>query len=153
MAKGALSTPFINGYEFSWGNISMLISGTPMIGVTAINYSETADVQKLYGQGRSTIAYGVANYEAEASITVLASEILALQTASRIQGNTDGNIMGLLPFDIVISYIPSEGQGIAKFDILKNCVFTSNERGMSQGDPSIEVSLDIVLSHIEWGEE
>jgi hypothetical protein len=152
MAKGVLSTPFINGYEYSWGNIQILISGTPVIGATAVEYSENADVQKLYGAGRQAIAYGVANYEAEASITVLASEVLALQESARIQGIIDGNIMGLTPFDIVVSYIPSEGQGVPKFDILKNCLFTKNERSISQGDASIEVTLDIVLSHIVWGD-
>lgn len=153
MAKGNLSTPFINGYEYGWGNIQMLVNGVALTAVTSINYSETADVQKLFGVGRQTIAYGIGNYEAESDITVLSSEVIALQDAARAQGFSDGNIMGLTPFDIIISYIPSEGQGTPVYDILKNCVFTKNERGMSQADPSIEVGLDIMVSHIVWGQQ
>lgn len=152
MAKGKLSTPFINGFEFGWGNIQILINGVALTGVTSINYNEAADVQALYGAGRQMIAYGTGNYTAEADITVLSSEVIALQDAARASGIADGNIMGLVPFDIIISYIPTEGQGEYITDTLKNCVFTKNERSMSQADPSLEVGLDIMVSHIEWGE-
>lgn len=153
MAKGALSTPYINGYEFGWGNIQMIINGVALTGITAINYNETADVQAVYGAGRQMIGYGVGNYTVEADITILASEVIALQDAARAQGISDGNIMGLTPFDIIISYIPSEGQGTPVYDILKNCVFTKNERAMSQADPSLEIGIDIMASHVVWGEQ
>lgn len=149
--KGTLSQPFINGFEYGWGNIQLLINNVPMIGITAIDYSENTTFENLYGVGRMPIGRGVGNHEMEGSITVLASEVIALQQAARTQGIVDGDITGLLPFTVVISYIPSEGQGIPILDKLFNVQFAANARGMAQGDTSITVDIPLVLSHIEWG--
>ena len=152
MAKGTLSAPLINGAEYGFGNISIQIENVPVIGATAISYSESADVQPIYAQGRQAVAYGYGNYTCEGSISVLGSEIIALQSAARAQGFADGSISQLAPMTITISYIPSEGQGLPVVDTLHDVVLLSDSRGLSQGDASITVEIPILMSHITWGE-
>lgn len=153
MAKGNNSKTYINGFEYGWANITMLINNTALTGITAINYEETAEKEAIFGVGRTMVAYGIGNYVASSDITVHGSEIIALQDSARKAGIEDGDIMGLTPFDIIVAYDPSEGQGTPIFDILHNCVFTKNTRSIAQGDKVLEIGLDILCSHITWGEQ
>jgi len=143
----------INGFEYGWSNISVFINGVlPTIGITAINYSETADITNLYGFGNTPIARGVANLTYEASISLYKSDIIALQNAARVQNklNTTGSITSLLPFTVVVSYLRPDGSGVTS-DTLLDCQFTNNSSGAAQGDSSIVTELTLVISGIKWG--
>lgn len=146
-------SPLINGFEYSWTNIGVFINGIlPTLGITAIDYSQTAVLENLYGYGNQPIARGSGNYSAELSLTLYRSEINALILAARQQNplNSLGEISQILPFDISVSYARGDGSGITT-DILRNCQFTDNKVSSKQGDTSITTQLTLVLSHIEWG--
>jgi hypothetical protein len=144
------SKPFINGFEYSWANISLAVNGVIINGITSINYSESHEAESLYGIGNVSIARGVGNHTFEASITLQKSELIALQLAATNQGITDGDITGLLPFLVTIAYNGDQGQ-VPTIDILYNAQFLSNNVGTSQGDTSIEVEIPLIISHIKWG--
>lgn len=147
------NTPLINGFEYGWSNITVLINGVlPTVGITAIDYKETSAMENLYGVGNMPIARGVGNYTYEASITLYKSELIALQRAARTQNplNTTGSISAILPFDIIVSYLRPDGSGTTT-DTLKNVQFLENSVGSGQGDTSIIVQIPLVLSHINWG--
>ena len=144
--------PLINGFEYGWSNIGVFINGIlPTLGITAIDYSQTAVLENLYGYGNMPLARGAGNYSAEASITLYKSEIIALETAARQQNplNSLGEISQILPFDITVSFLRPDGSGVST-NILRNCQFTDNKVSSKQGDTSITTQLTLVLSHIEW---
>lgn len=144
------SKPFINGFEYAWANIALAVNGIVINGITSINYSENHEAESLFGIGNVSIARGVGNHIFEASITLQKSEVVALQQAAVIQGLTDGDITGLLPFTITVSYNGDQGQ-VPVTDILFNAQFLSNNIGSTQGDTSIEVEIPLIISHIQWG--
>lgn len=154
--KSIVASPnpvLINGFEYGWSNMAILINGLlPTIGITAIDYTENGEIVNLLGFGNTPIARGVGNYTYEASITLYKSEIIALQNAARAQNplNTTGTISGILPFDIVVSYMRPDGSGITT-DILKDVQFTNNKSGGAQGDTSLTTELTLVISQIVWG--
>ncbi len=151
--KSIVNTPLINGFEYNYGNITVLINGVlPTIGITAIDYKETVAMENLYGAGNMPIARGVSNYTYEASLTLYKSELIALQRAARTQDplNVTGAISNILPFDILVSYARADKSGITT-DILKNVQFLENSVSSAQGDSSILIQIPLILSHIQWG--
>lgn len=151
--KSIVNQPFINGFQYGWSNCQVLINGTlATIGITAIAYEETTEFETIYGASNVGIGRGVGNYTYTASMSLYAEELVALQNAARIQNplNTTASVAGLLPFDIIITYLKPDNSGLT-IDKLKNVQFTNNKRDVKQGDTSISVDLTLIISHIEWG--
>lgn len=136
--------PWINGVEYGWADIVGALNGVPLTGVTAISYGDKQDMQNNYGAGRYPVSYGKGRITCTAKITLYASEVLAIQRQS-----PNGRIQDIAPFDITVSYLPDNGT--IHTDKIRNCRFTENKRDVKEGDMSIEVELELIVSHIEWG--
>ena len=48
-----------------------------------------------------------------------------------------------------MSYLPDNG--VIHTDKIRNCRFTENKRDVKEGDMSIPVELELIVSHIDWG--
>jgi hypothetical protein len=153
MSKNLASQPLIKGAEFSPSNTQLFLNGIPILAFTALAYSETATKENLYSlQNRQPNARGYGRYEYEGSITLYASEIIALEDAARAAGRVDGDITSTGLSTLTVVYVPSEGQGLPRTDIIYNVEFLTNMRSLSEGDTSILVEVPFVMSHIVWGE-
>jgi len=137
-------TPLINGTSHSWVDITISVLDVPVPGVRSIKYSESQEKVNNYGSGRRPVSRGRGKIEAEASVTFMSEEVLALQKAA-----PNKNIMNIPPFDIIVSYIPENSTNVTT-DVIKNCEFKTNGREASEGDTMIEVELELVCSHVEW---
>lgn len=140
-------TPLINGTSHAFSDITIDILGVPVPGVVAINYSEKQEKVDNYGAGNRPVSRGYGKIEAEASITLLSEEVLALQKAA-----PNHNLMEIPPFDIIVTYLPKNSTNITT-DILKNCEFKQNARDTKVDDTKIEVQLELICSHIIWDKQ
>ena len=136
--------PLINGVEYSWGDIVSAINGVPLVGITAISYGDSQDVQNNYGAGRHPVSRSKGRITPSAKITLHQSEVIALQSQS-----PTGRLQDIAPFDITVSYLPDSG--IIVTDKVRNCQFKENKRDWKEGDMLQEVELELLPSHIEWG--
>ena len=136
--------PLINGQEYCWADIVTTIAGTPVTGITGIEYNDDQEVADIYGAGRYPVARSKGRITCTAKITLLTSEVIALEKKS-----PTGRIQDIAPFPIIVSYIPDDG-GEVVTDKLRNCQFKTNKRSWSEGDTSKPVDIDLILSHIEW---
>lgn len=136
--------PLINGIEYSWADIVLTVAGTPVTGITGIEYSDEQEVVDNYGAGRYAVSRSKGRITNSGKITLYASEVAALQKKT-----ANGRLQDLSAFDITVSYIPEEG-GVVMTDKLRNCQFKANKRSVSEGDTSIKVDLDLAVGHIEW---
>lgn len=137
--------PLINGKEYSWGDISVLINGTFVTGITGIEYSDEQEVTDNYGAGRYPVSRSKGRITCAGKITLYSSEVNAL-----VKQSANGRLQDLAAFDITVSYVPDDG-GVVVTDKLRNCQFKKNERSWSEGDASKTVDLELAVSHIEWG--
>jgi hypothetical protein len=137
--------PLINGNEYSWGDIACTVAGVVVTGITGIEYDDDQEVAEVYGAGSYPVARGYGRITCSGKITLLTKEANALQDAS-----IDGRLQSIAPFDIIVSYIPANGNKIVH-DKLRNCQFKKNSRSWAEGDTSKTVELDLLVSHIEWG--
>lgn len=136
--------PLINGVEYGWADVVCAINGVPITGITAFSYSDKQVVENLYGAGRYPVSRGRGRITATAKITLLASEVLAIQSQS-----VNGRIQDIAPFDITVTYLPDSG--VIHTDKIRNCQFDENTREVKEGDTHIAVELPLIPSHIDWG--
>jgi hypothetical protein len=135
--------PLINGTSYEWVQIELRLFNRTVPGVTAIKYEETRDIVDNYGAGKYPVSRAYGKIETKASITLEMVEVEALQSAI-----TTGSLMDIPEFDIVVSYLP-EG-GIICTHTLHNCRFKGNKREAKKGDTTIEVEIELAVSHLTW---
>jgi len=135
---------YVNGREYSWTDISVVIAGVPMAGITSITYSETQASEKVYGAGKRPVSFSLGKIEAECEIEISRVELNGLLAAS--VGNS---LLDIGTFDIIVAYANSEA--IPVVDIVKNCRFTSQNSGGSLDDASLSSTLTVMCSHVNFG--
>ena len=135
-------TPLVNGREYGWGDIVVIISATSVTGIRAIKYEEDQEKENIYGAGRNPVSRGYGRVKTTGSITVLAATVFAMQAVA-----PKGKLHNIAPFPIVVSYQPESGP-IVKH-ILKNCEFKKTTFDWKEGDMSKDIELELVISHVE----
>lgn len=135
--------PLINGKSYEWADIVLNIMGVPIVGITSIEYEEMQDMQNIYGAGRFPQSRGYGKIEPTAKITVKMEEIQNIMTVA-----PSGRIQDIPEFDISVLFVDSALTTVKHK--LRNCRFKNNSRKSNQGDASIDVELELILSHIEW---
>lgn len=134
--------PLINGKGYAWANVDLILAGAPVVGITAINYSDTEEKENTYGSGKYPIERGEGNYAATVELTLRANELEAIASRAPNKRLQDFGV-----FDILVSYLVATVRHTHK---IRNCEFTGNVRNINQGDKMIEGSPGIICSHIEW---
>ena len=127
-----------------WNNVTTNLFGRDVVGIMEINYSDNTKKENSYGAGGMPVGRTESNYEAKASITLLKEEVDAIKATlppgKRLQ---DIDIS-----DIVVEFALKSGK-INK-DKIRNAEFTGTEIAVKQGDGSITVKLELIVSHIDW---
>jgi hypothetical protein len=134
--------PLVNGKAYAWANVSIMLAGAPVIGVSAINYDDTEEKEDNYGSGKFPIERAEGNYKASVDVTLRASELEAIADKA-----ANGRLQDFGVFDIVVEFLVGT---VVKTHKIRNCEFTGNKRDMKQGDKTIEASPGLICSHIEW---
>jgi hypothetical protein len=145
MALDHNGTPLINGVLHSWASIQVAIQGVPLTGITSIEYEDKQEVVNKYGAGRYPVGRGLGRITPSAKITLYLDEVSALQAKS-----STGRLQDLGMFDILVGYLHPTS-GLITYDKIRNCHFGDNSRKIKEGDTDIQVELELVPSHIEWG--
>lgn len=145
MALDHNGTPLINGVLHSWASIQVAIQGVPLTGITSIEYEDKQEVVNKYGAGRYPVGRGLGRITPSAKITLYLDEVSALQAKS-----SSGRLQDLGMFDILVGYLHPTS-GLITYDKIRNCHFGDNSRKIKEGDTDIQVELELVPSHIEWG--
>ncbi len=140
------STVLINGNSYDWASIEITLLGKKLFGVTAIDYSDSVEIEDIYGAGKFAVTRGTGQYKAECKITLASEEVNQLQKA--LQPGKRLQDIGM--FDIIVAYLPADATK-RTVDVIRNCQFKNNKRSVKANDKTIEVEFDIITSHIDWG--
>lgn len=135
--------PLINGTAYSWSQIVFNILGTPIAGITAIDYKDAEEMEDHYGAGNRPVQRAYGKIECTGSITLHMTEVEALQNIV-----PSGRLQDIPEFDIVISFLPTGGKIVNH--TLKNVKFKENGRDMARDSMEIEVEIPLQISHINW---
>ena len=135
--------PLINGKSYEWNDITVNIMGVPIVGITAIDYSDKQDMMNIYGAGRFPVSRGYGKIETEAKITLLMEEVEGLMAIAPL-----GRLQDISEFDIIVAYV--DAALVPHKHKIRNCRFKDNKRTVATGDQSIPVEMELITSHIEW---
>ena len=137
-----MATPLINGINYSWANITLVLFGVPVVGITKIDYKRKQKKENNYGVGAQPVSRGYGNYEYEGSIEIYQDEWKRIIAASP---NKDP--LAIPPFEIQVVY---SGRGIAaEKDILKAVEFMEDNFTATSGDTKLMVTVPLVIGLIE----
>lgn len=140
---------FINGRQYGWADISLMLGGRLVTGARGITYKESQEKELLYGKGDRPMSIQKGNKKYEGSITLLQSEIETLKELGRsVVGRA--SILDLNLNAVVCYGDPEKGDPMIT-DQLFNIQFTEVEKSMKQGDKNMEVTLPFICTDIKYG--
>lgn len=136
----------INGKEYDWGSVKIIMWGRPVVGATGIDYKLGKEKSPLFASGRYAKGIQHGKRSASGTLTLLQSEIIAMNRAAREKGYKD--ILDV-DVDIIVSYIPEDSAAITVDRIL--CAsFSELPSGMKSGDMNSEHALPFVALDIDY---
>jgi hypothetical protein len=134
----------INGREYEWADISIIIGGVPIAGFRAVSYKREREKEAMFAKGRKAHSIQSGNESVTGSITFTQSQLEALELA------TGGNVL-TAKVDIVVSYgaeLNATSTAIST-DIIVGAEFTEYEKGMSQNDKFMEIAMPFLALDIK----
>jgi hypothetical protein len=137
-----MANPLINGVNYSWSNVKLVLFGVPVIGVTSIEYKRKQTKENNYGFGTEPVSRGYGNKEYEGKITLYRDEWNQI-----IASSPSRDPLEIPFFDIQVSFEGSRVQ--ASLDILRACEFLEDPFTVAQGDTKILVEIPIIIGQVE----
>jgi len=136
------NTPLINGVNYSWANIKLVLFGVPVVGITKIEYKKKQKKENHYGMGTEPVSRGYGNVEYEGKITLYKDEWNAIIAAS-----VNRDPLAIDFFDIQVSF---SGTRVAtSLDVLHACEFLEDPFTIGQGDTKVMIDLPLIIGSIE----
>lgn len=134
--------------EYSWREVKVSILGRVIEGIMDVKYKKEEDKKPIYGRGSKTKSIQRGNQKCTGDFTLKQSELEAMLLVAKT-ANPSADILDLV-FDIQIQYVLEGGTDMVK-DRVVEAQFTAIDKGMKQGDGSMEVKLPIVAVDILYG--
>jgi hypothetical protein len=135
--------PLINGKSYENADITVIIGGNIIAGITALKYMEEDGIEPVYGAGRKMVSYGVGQIKPSGSITLLMEEVQNILSVS-----PNGRIQDLPLFNITVTYTDASLNAVVHR--LENCKFKTNAIDTKTGDTSIPVEIPLFIGNIKW---
>lgn len=135
MAIGAV----FNSNEYAWVDIKVVLLGREVVGLRGIEYKVKRQKEALYAAGKKARGIQKGKKEYDGTLTILQSEIIALDRAAQEKGYED---ITDIDFDIIVSYLPESG--VITTDKVTGASITEIPRGMKEGDLQMELALPFI---------
>lgn len=132
----------INGKNYDWSDLTWIILGIPLAGITEINYSRKRMRKNNYGAGNEPVGYGLGNFEYSGDITVFT------EVVNQILETAPGrSILEIPPFSATNMF---SGDGVAfTTHILNNITFVEDNFSAKQGDTALYSKLPFIYAGLK----
>lgn len=137
-----MPVPLINGINYSWASISVVMFGSPVVGIASVEYKRKQKKENNYGAGPDPVSRGYGMFEYEGSLEFYTDYWKALVA------NAPGrDPLAIAPFDIQITFggknlIPTK-------DVLRGCEFLEDPFSGKSGDTKLMVKIPLIIAAIE----
>ena len=134
-----------NSKEYAWVDVNVVLLGKPVVGLRGIEYKSKRQKEALYATGKKARGIQMGRKEYEGTVTVLQSELIAMQAAAKAKGYDD---VTDLEFDIIVSYVSESG--VVQTDKVVNASITEAPNNMKEGDLYNEHALPFIACDVEY---
>ena len=131
----------INNKEYAWGDITVVVFGRPLVGITGIEYKskKAKDVKHGWGRNPKSIQHGKREYEG--TLTLMQSELTAhAPSGRRFRVYAPGNSC----------HFTYEADLVVTVDKICCASLTESPSGMKEGDAQAEIALPFVALDVEY---
>jgi len=131
----------VNGVNYSWGNITVVLFGVPLVGILGIDYKSKQAKTNNYGQGNEPVSrgYGMKEYDGTIEIYTDTLKAIIAQAPGR-------DITKIPPFNIPVTF---GGEGVATTkDVLLACEFLEDPFSAKSGDTKLTVTIPLIIGGI-----
>lgn len=126
--------PTINGREYEWGDLTLILGGRDMVRFRSIKYTRKVEREAVFAKGSKAVAIQSGNESVEGEIGMLQSEYLKLVQAGK------GSVLSLM-LDGLMNYgNPTKGDSMIT-DRIESLRFTDETVEFNQGDKFAEIKL------------
>lgn len=132
-----------NSSEYAWVDVNVVMLGREVVGLRGIEYKVKRQKEALFASGRKARGIQKGKKEYEGTITLLQSELIALDRAAQEKGYED---ITDLDFDVVVSYVPESG--VLTTDKVVGVSITEIPRGLKVDDLQMEIALPFIAVDI-----
>ena len=140
----------INGREYEFADVTLIMGGRDVTGLRGIKYTSKQEKEVLYGKGNQPLSIQKGNFSYEGEVTLTQSELETLQLLAKATGR--GTIMGLSLNAVVCYGNPLvDPQAVMTTDRLYGIQFTESPKELKQGDKNMEITLPFICLNIEYG--
>ncbi len=139
----------INGRQYEFADISLVLGGRDVCGLRGISYTEKQEKELVYGKGNRPLSIQKGNISYEGTLTLLATEVDTLKELARTSGGR-ASLMDLNLNAVVCYGNPTKGD-VMLTDRLFGIQFTESPKEYKQGDKFAEVSLPFICTDIQYG--
>lgn len=138
-----IGVPLINGVEYTHADIVFNILGVPVVGVTAISYSDLQEITGNHATGQHYTSVGFGPFNPEGSITLTLKEVQRISNAA-----PNGRIQNIPFFDIGINFITEQGD-FTRHRLIK-CRFQGRAPSSAVNNTQIEEELQLFIADINY---
>jgi hypothetical protein len=132
----------INGVGFSYSTMTITWGGVRLTSVQSVDWSINYNRENITGIGGEPIQVGAGDVEYTASITMLMDEWRNLVRAAPLKN----------PRLIPQTDLTMVNVGVDPFvNVIKGALIGNISQGMSSGDTSISVEIELIISGIDFG--
>jgi hypothetical protein len=135
-----------NSSEYAWADLNIVVAGRPITGFRGLKYKLSRTVTDIYASGVKPHARTKGNKTYTGELVLLQSEYNALEEAAQNLGFED---ITDLTFNITAVY-GKDPKARIKTDQLLHCDIDEIEKGMSQDDPNMELTLPLKIGDIKF---
>lgn len=128
-----------NSEEYAWVDIKVMLLGREVTGLRGMEYKVKRQKEALFATGKKARGIQKGKKEYEGTITILQSELIALDRAAQEKGYED---ITDIDFDIIVSYLPETN--VITTDKVVNASITEIPRSMKEGDLQMEIALPFI---------
>ncbi|MCD8030077.1 MAG: hypothetical protein LUF85_04410 [Bacteroides sp.] len=138
-----MATTF-NSNEYAWVDVRVALLGREVTGLRGIEYKVKHQKEALYATGKKARSIQKGKKEYEGTITLLQSELIALDRAAQEKNYED---ITDIDFDVVVTYISEDN--VVTTDKIVNASITEIPRGIKEGDLQQEIALTFIALDVE----
>lgn len=133
-----------NTNEYAWVDVQVAMLGRQVTGLRGIEYKVKRQKEALFAMGKTARGIQKGKKEFEGTLTLLQSELIALDRAAQEAGYDD---VTDLDFDVMVSYMPADL--VVTTDKIVGVSITEVPRALKEGDLQMEVALPFIALDVE----
>jgi hypothetical protein len=131
-----------NSRQYEWADLTLVLGGRDVTGIRGIKYTTKSELEPLFAKGRHAHSIQTGNETIEGEITVLQSELIALEQAG------GGSITGL-NLDAVVQYGNPSAGDTPTTDRIVGLKFSESTKEFKQGDKFMECNIPFMALRVK----